>query len=585
MRVCSNPWYDLNQKKTENKENINRKMSKLNSNNHDIILKAEQLHFSYDGDHTHSLNGLSLEIGRNKKIAVMGANGSGKSTFFLCCTGILKPQSGKLYFHGEEISYTKKGLLDLRSKIGMVFQDPDNQLFSASVFQEISFGILNLGVSEVEAKKEVELVMDQLEITPFSQKPTHALSGGQKKQVSIADILVMHPEMVILDEPATALDPKHTGMVNKIVEQMTRQGITVMMSTHDVNFAYEWADEVILFQEGKVLMQGTPTQVFSNKVVLKQTNLEPPVVLELFESLCKKQILKTSLPLPKNIKTLEKYIEDVHLNTQYKGKRDLSEETKKAILAVSFGTSHHDTRIVTIDAIEEDMRKAFPGIPLYRAWTSKMIIKKVQNRDGVSIDTVKEAMQRMKEDGITDVYVQPTHVINGIENDRMKEDALQFRNDFQSISFGDPLLTNEQDSLDVIDAITKEFSDLKEDEALVLMGHGTTHYANAVYAALDYTFKDRGYKNIFLGTVEAYPSMETLMKMVKEYHPRKVILAPFMIVAGDHAKNDMAGDDQESWFSQFRAAGFETEAVLKGLGEYPDIRNILVEHLKAIVWE
>ena len=271
-----------------------------------------------------------------------------------------------------------------------------------------------------------------------------------------------------------------------------------MMSTHDVNFAYEWADEVILFQEGKVLMQGTPTQVFSNKVVLKQTNLEPPVVLELFESLCKKQILKTSLPLPKNIKTLEKYIEDVHLNTQYKGKRDLSEETKKAILAVSFGTSHHDTRKVTIDAIEEDMRKAFPGIPLYRAWTSKMIIKKVQNRDGVSIDTVKEAMQRMKEDGITDVFVQPTHVINGIENDRMKEDALQFRNDFQSISFGDPLLTNEQDSMGVIGAIAKEFSNLKEDEALVLMGHGTTHYANAVYAALDYTFKDRGYKNIFL---------------------------------------------------------------------------------------
>lgn len=353
-------------------------------NDKDFLLKAEDLYFSYDDEHTHSLNGLSLEIRRKKKIALMGANGSGKSTFFLCCTGILKPKTGKLYFNGEEISYTKKGLLDLRSKVGIVFQDPDNQLFSASVYQEISFGVLNLGVTEEEARKEVETVMNQLEITPFSQKPTHALSGGQKKQVSIADILVMHPEMIILDEPAAALDPKHTQMVNQIVEQMTDQGITVLMSTHDVNYAYEWADEVILLHEGKVLIHGTPAEVFSNKAALKQTNLEPPVVLELFESLCKKQILKTSLPLPKNISALEKYISEIQLNPQYGGKRAISTPVKKAILAVSFGTTHDDTRKVTIDAIEDDMRAAFPEYPLYRAWTSKMIIKKLKNRDHVS---------------------------------------------------------------------------------------------------------------------------------------------------------------------------------------------------------
>ncbi len=550
--------------------------------NNDILLEAENLYFSYDDDHSHSLNGLSVEIRRNKKIALMGANGSGKSTFFLSCVGILRPQSGKLYWDGEEFSYTKKGLLDLRSKVGIVFQDPDNQLFSASVYQEISFGVLNLGVSEEVARKEVESVMDELEITPFSGKPTHALSGGQKKQVSIADILVMHPELILLDEPAAALDPKHTVMVNKIVDRMTAQGITVLMATHDVNYAYEWADEVILLHEGKVLIHGTPAEVFSNKAALKQTNLEPPVVLELFESLCKKQILKTSLPLPKNISTLEKYIADVHLNPQYGGKKTMSTPTKKAILAVSFGPSHNDTRKVTIDAIEDDMKAAFPDYALYRAWTSKMIIKKLKNRDGVSICTVKEAMEQMKQDGITDVLVQPTHVINGIENDLMKEDALSFRDEFHSISFGEPLLTSEQDSLDVIHAITNEFSDLQKDEVLVLMGHGTTHYANAIYAALDYTFKDQGFKNIFLGTVEAYPSMETLMKMVKEYNPKKVILAPFMIVAGDHAKNDMAGDNPESWYSQFVAAGFETKTVVKGLGQYPGIRKILVEHLRAI---
>lgn len=548
----------------------------------DIILKAEDLYFSYDDDNSHSLNGLSLEIKRGQKIAVMGANGSGKSTFFLCCTGIHKPQKGKLYLDGQEVKYNKKGLLDLRSKVGIVFQDPDNQLFSASVYQEISFGILNLGVSEEQAKKEVEEVIDYLEITPFRSKPTHALSGGQKKQVSIADILVMHPEIIILDEPAAALDPRHTTMVNHIVEQMTASGITVLMATHDVNYAYEWADEVILFHEGKVLMNGSPEQVFGNRAALRQTNLEPPAVLELFESLCKKGILKSSLPFPKNLKALEGDIEEVNLNTYYGGKKKMSDTTKKAILAVSFGTSHNDTREVTIDAIEKDMQAAFPEYPLYRAWTSKMIINKVNKRDHVHIDTVKEAMEKMRADGITDVLVQPTHVINGIENDIMKEEALSYREDFHSISFGDPLLTSEQDNREVLEAVAEEFSWLKEDEVLVLMGHGTTHYANSIYAALDYTFKDKGHKNIFLGTVEAYPSMESIMKLVRKYAPSKVVLAPFMIVAGDHAKNDMAGDDPESWYSQFKEAGYEVEAVIKGLGEYPGIRKILVNHLKAL---
>lgn len=550
--------------------------------NSDIILKAEDLYFSYDDEQSHSLNGLSLEIKKGQKIAFMGANGSGKSTFFLCCTGTLKPQKGKLFFHNKEVTYKKKELLDLRSKIGIVFQDPDNQLFSASVYQEISFGPLNLGHSEEETKKEVEEVIDYLEITPFRHKPTHALSGGQKKQVSIADILVMKPEIIILDEPAAALDPKHTTMVNHIVDQMTQNGITVLMATHDVDYAYEWADEVLLFHEGKVLMHGTPAQVFSNRGVLKQTNLEPPAVLELFESLCRKGILKSSLPLPKNLNTLEKYISDVKINTHYGGTKTVSKETKKAILAVSFGTSHNDTRKITIDAIEKDMQDAFPAYSLYRAWTSKMIIKKVNSRDGIHICTVKEAMEQMLQDGITDVLVQPTHVINGIENDLMKEDALAFQEQFHSISFGDPLLTSEQDNLAVIDAITSEFKHLNKDEVLVLMGHGTTHYANAIYAALDYTFKDKGYDNIFLGTVEAYPTMESLLKMVHAYQPKKVVLAPFMIVAGDHAKNDMASNEPDSWYSQFKAEGYDVEPVLKGLGEYPGIRKLFIEHLKAI---
>ena len=551
--------------------------------NKDIILKAEDLYFSYDDENSHSLNGLSLEIKRGQKVAFMGSNGSGKSTFFLCCNGIHRPSSGTLYFNGEPVTYDKKGLLKLRSKVGIVFQDPDNQLFSASVYQEISFGILNLGVSEEEAKKEVEEVIDYLEITPFRHKPTHSLSGGQKKQVSIADILVMHPDIIILDEPAAALDPKHTTMVNQIVNRLTESGITVLMATHDVNYAYEWADEIMLFHEGKVLMHGTPADVFSNKAVLAQTNLEPPAVLELFDSLCMKGILKPTLTVPKNLKALEKYIADVNINTtHYGGISPVNTQTKKAILAVSFGTSHEDTRKVTIDAIEDSMRDAFPDYPVYRAWTSKMIIRKLKNRDNIIVPTVREAMEQMISDGITDVLVQPTHVINGIENDLMKEDALSYRDSFHSISFGDPLLTTEEDSHKVIAAIAEEFSNITKKQALVFMGHGTTHFANSIYAALDYTFKDKGYHNFFLGTVEAYPSMESLKKMVKAYQPEEVVLAPFMIVAGDHAKNDMAGDDPESWYSQFKDEGYEVKAVLKGIGEYKGIRRLFIDHIRAI---
>lgn len=550
----------------------------------DVILKAEDLYFSYDDENTHSLNGLTLEIERGKKIAIMGANGSGKSTFFLCCNGIHKPSKGTIYFNGKPLDYSKKGLLELRSKIGIVFQDPDNQLFSASVYQEISFGVLNLGIDQEDAKKEVEQVIDHLEITPFRHKPTHALSGGQKKQVSIADILVMHPDIIILDEPAAALDPKHTIMVNKIVNELTASGITVMMATHDVNYAYEWADEVILFHEGKVLSHGVPEDVFENQSALALTNLEQPAVLQLFDRLCKKKILKPDLKTPRKLADLENYIEEINENHTYiGGTSSMNKEGKRGILVVSFGTSHNDTREVTIDAIERDIQEAYPQEKVYRAWTSKMIMAKVLKRDGVKIMNVTEAMEQMKADGVTDVIVQPTHVMNGLENDWMKEDALKFQQDFSSIQFGNPLLTTMEDNEAVIEAIADEFSDLEEGEALVLMGHGTTHYANSVYAALDYAFKDKGHKNIFLGTVEAYPSMESIMRLVEASGAKKVRLAPFMIVAGDHAKNDLSGEDEDSWYNQFKSAGYEVTCVLKGLGEYPSIRKMLLQHIADVV--
>lgn len=255
-------------------------------------------------------------------------------------------------------------------------------------------------------------------------------------------------------------------------------------------------------------------------------------------------------------------------------------EKKNGILVVSFGTSHPDTCEKTIGKLERMIAAAFPQWKQYRAWTSKIIIRKLKNRDNISVMTVSEALEAMDADGITDVILQPTHVINGIENDTMKEEALAFADRFDSICFGEPLLSSEEDQEAVSRVIIEEFSFVKENEALILMGHGTMHYANSIYAALDYRFKDQGHPNIHIGTVEGYPTTESLLRILKHRRPEKLYLAPFMIVAGDHAKNDMAGEEEDSWKNIFENAGYRVECIIRGMGEYDGIGAIYVEHIR-----
>ena len=257
----------------------------------DWVIEAENLSYSYEENDRKALDGLSVRIGRGKKGAFMGGNGSGKSTFFLCLNGILRPDKGRVLIDGKPVSYTRKGLLEVRKKVGIVFQEPDNQLFSASVFQEISFGILNLGTEEETARKEVEQVIRELDITPFKDRPAHALSGGQKKQVAIADILVMHPQVMILDEPASALDAVHTKKVHELIRRLTEQGITVLMSLHDIDYAWSWADEIVLMDRGRVIRQGTPREVCEDEAALRQAGLERPAVLRIYEKLKEKGVL------------------------------------------------------------------------------------------------------------------------------------------------------------------------------------------------------------------------------------------------------------------------------------------------------
>ena len=286
--------------------------------NENWVIEAQDVSFTYEGNEEKALDGLELKIRRGSRVAFMGGNGSGKSTFFLCLNGIRKPDSGRICIDGKPIEYTRKGLLDVRGKVGIVFQEPDNQLFSASVYEEISFGILNLGADEETARREVDQVIGELEITPFKDRPAHALSGGQKKQVAIADILVMHPEVMILDEPAAALDPAHTRKVHQIVDRLTGKGITVLMATHDIDYAYRWADEIVLMHEGRVLRQGTPEAVCADRDVLREAGLEPPSVLRLWECLQDKGMISRAEQAPRSTDELIRMLERDDTDVQNK---------------------------------------------------------------------------------------------------------------------------------------------------------------------------------------------------------------------------------------------------------------------------
>lgn len=254
---------------------------------------------------------------------------------------------------------------------------------------------------------------------------------------------------------------------------------------------------------------------------------------------------------------------------------------KKAILAVSFGTSYPDTLRKTIAATEQALAEAFPGWEVRRAFTSGMIIRKLKERDGVEIENVSQAMDRLEQEGYTHVAVQSTHVMHGEEYEKMLSQLEPYRLRMQ-ISVGMPLLHSEGDYTSVAQALLNWLPPLDADEALVLMGHGTTHFANSAYAQMEHMLQglcDR----VYLATVEGYPALDSVQRqLAKRPEIRRLMLAPFMLVAGDHAQNDMSGDE-DSWAEQLKNAGYPVRCILKGLGECPAIRALFVEHCHQAV--
>ncbi len=252
------------------------------------------------------------------------------------------------------------------------------------------------------------------------------------------------------------------------------------------------------------------------------------------------------------------------------------------LLVVSFGTSFNDNRAATIKAVEDAMEEAFPAYSVRRGFTADTIIEHVYRRDGQEIDSVKQALDRAKANGVKNLLVQPTHLMNGYEYGDLVKQLNKRAADFETIKIGAPLLTSDQDFTEAAQAMIAATKDLTDGKtAVCYMGHGTEAASNGVYARMQEAFKAAGHNNYFVGTVEAAPTAEDLVKLVKEGGYEKVILRPMMIVAGDHANNDMAGDAPDSWKSVFTAAGLEVQCEIKGLGELASIQQMLVDHAKS----
>ena len=263
---------------------------------------------------------------------------------------------------------------------------------------------------------------------------------------------------------------------------------------------------------------------------------------------------------------------------------------KKAILVVSFGTTYADTRKVTTDAVEAKIKAAFPEYDVRHAFTSRIIIKKLAERDGLVIDTEKQALEKLKAEGYKEIVIQPLHVEAGDEYSKLMRVVDKYEKSFDKVSVGRPILyyTGQEgekpdDYAIAIKALQDQLPKLGKNEAVGLMGHGGVNPSNTAYAALQLKLQDAGLKNVFVFTVEGYPTYENMVTALKANKIKKITLMPFMLVAGDHAQNDMAGDEKDSFKSQLTAAGFQVEAYIHGLGENKGIQDIYVQHVKDAI--
>jgi cobalt/nickel transport system ATP-binding protein len=248
------------------------------------MLEVKNIKYSYTKDYQ-ALKGVSLKVEKGEMVALLGKNGAGKSTLFLHLNGIYEPDEGQVFIDGEELKYDKKSLLKFRQKVGIVFQNPDDQIFAPTVEEDVAFGPLNLKLPMEEVQKRVKESLARVGMSGFEKKAPHHLSGGQKKRVAIAGILAMKPEIMVLDEPTAGLDPQGVRGLSKLLKELNDEGITIIISTHEVDLVPNYAKRVFVLVDGLLIAEGTPKEIFAQPEILDKANLEVPIVTELFQNL------------------------------------------------------------------------------------------------------------------------------------------------------------------------------------------------------------------------------------------------------------------------------------------------------------
>jgi cobalt/nickel transport system ATP-binding protein len=273
-----------------------------------LLFRLENLSHRYS-DGTLAIDGISLTFEKGERTALLGTNGSGKTTLLHHLNGILKPTSGKVYFEDKPLQYDAKSLLELRKRVGFVFQDPNDQLFAPTVKQDVAFGPLNLGQPVDQVKKTVDEALRTVGMAEYAEKPPHFLSLGQKKRVALAGVLAMQPEVIIMDEPTSNLDPRATSEILHLLLQLNREkGITLILATHDVDMVPLFASKLYILNKGKVVSEGSPKETFSNTEMIRDVNLRSPRITHLFEVLKKENNLPIGEQLPLTIGEARKEI-------------------------------------------------------------------------------------------------------------------------------------------------------------------------------------------------------------------------------------------------------------------------------------
>jgi len=274
------------------------------------ILRLEHVSFCYE-DRYPAQKDVCVAIGEGERIAVLGGNGAGKSTFFLCCNGILRPQKGKIFLRGREMTFSKEDIRQLRQSVGLVFQESDSQIIAGTVESEVSFGPMNLRLPRAEVAARVSYALEQMTLCGYQDRAPQYLSGGEKKKVCIADILAMKPELLLLDEPTASLDPGNVSRLEQTLGELSAAGMSLVVSTHDVDFAYRFADRGIVFHGGEVIADGSIAEVFESDALLSRAGLKKPLLYAAAELMGKRFGNDKAIMMPRSIREFENYVENI----------------------------------------------------------------------------------------------------------------------------------------------------------------------------------------------------------------------------------------------------------------------------------